>query len=652
VAAALAALVGIGIWRLAVGGSERTDPNKVMVFPLIDRIAESRGSGAGEEVAIMIGSGLEHTEPLKWIDGWAWMDAAQRENPRLLTARSARALSQRQRARFYIDGSIVGAGDSATVVLRLNDARTDSLLVQASASGSSDPTLLPQLGLRAMIELLPVLVEPGRRVDHAALSALTDRRPAAVAAWLQGEREYRRSQFAPALDYFRRAVAMDSGLTLAALRGAEAASWLERTTEADQFLDLALSRASSLPAKYVHFARGLAAYYSGSADSAVAHFRRAVELDSTWSAAWMALGEVDYHLFPGGMRPDSTAEASFEAARRNDLQFAPPLHHLAEIALRRRDTAGAKAFVEQFKQLNPDSGRALSITLMLDCALGDQAGFDWSAPARTHVSESMAAAKWLSMAASHPVCAEAGFRAVLWSQTAPPDNRWNATLALQSLLLAQGRRDDAKAVLDSAVASGVMPALGLYVVDAVAGAGMEAEAAKVIQSLAGEYEGMGTQRLWYHGSWAYYRGEQARLDTIVRAMEGNADAQRDPDSLLTAALAARLALLRGDTTAAIQRLLRLRPSAPRLDITWGVWESLGSERLLLAQLLMAREEYALALRIADGFDHAQPAIYLVYLPASLALRAEAGERLGRPQLAQQFGRKLVALGGNDGRSMP
>jgi hypothetical protein len=264
----------------------------------------------------------------------------------------------------------------------------------------------------------------------------------------------------------------------------------------------------------------------------------------------------------------------------------------------------------------------------------------------------MAAAKWLSVAAGYPPCAEGGFRAVLRSGSATPANRWNATLGLQSLLLAEGRRDDARAVLDSAVASGVTPALGLYVVDAVAGAGMEAEASKVIQSLAGEYEAMSTQRLWYHGIWAYHQREAERLDTVVRAMRENAGSQGDPDSLLTAALTARSALLHGDTTDAIQGLLGLRPSAPRVDMAWGLWESLGSERLLLAELLMARGEYALALRIADGFDHPQPAIYLVYLPASLALRARAGERLGRPRLAEEFGHRLLALGGNDRRSVP
>jgi tetratricopeptide (TPR) repeat protein len=644
VGAALAALGGLGTWRLAASRADRTDPNKVMVFPLINRVAGRSGSDVGEEVAIMIGSGLEHTEPLKWIDGWAWMDSAQRENTRLLTARSARQLSQRQRARFYIDGSIVGARDSATVVLRLNDARTDSVLAQASASGSSDPTLLPQLGLRAMVGLLPVLVEPGRMIDRSALSGLSDRRPAAVAAWLQGEREYRRSQFASALTYFRRAVEADSALGLAALRGAEASSWLERPAEADQLVNIAVRQAGSLPPKYAHFAGGLKAYFSGAADSAVKQFGQAIEADSAWSAAWTALGEVRYHLFPGGLAAVTSAADAFEAAHRTDPNFAPPLYHLVGTALRRGDVSTAEGLVRDFRRVSPTGYMMTFLTLMLECARSGSGAVDWSRAIQNSVLEVMEAAKWLSVAASHAGCAESAFRAVLRSDSATLANRWNATEGLQSLLLAEGKRDEARAVLDSAVASGIMEALGLYVVDATAGAGMETEAQKVIESLAGEYRGMSTQRLWYHGIWAFHSLKVERLDTIVRAMMDNARARPDQDSLLTAALAARLALLQGDTATAIQRLRKLRPSATRVALAWGLWQSLGSERLLLAELLFARGELEEALRVADGFDHPQPVIYLLYLPASLALRARAAASLGKPDLSQEFRQRLVALG--------
>ena len=644
VVAAAVLLAGVGIWRLAASRADRTDPNKVMVFPLVDRLPERPESGAGEEVAIMIGSGLEHTEPLKWIDGWTWMDSAQRDNSRLLSARSARSLSRRQGARFYIDGSIVGAGDSATVVLRLNDARADSVLIQASASGSRDPTLFPQLGLRAMVQLLPALVNPGTAIEP---SALTDRRPAAVADWLQGEREYRRSQFLAALNHFRRAVEADSALALAALRGAEAADWLERGTEAQQLLTLALANVHVLPPKYAQFARGLDAYLSGGADSAVAHLGQALQADSGWSAAWTLLGEVNYHLIPTALPTQPSAEVAFRTAHRFDPAFAPPLHHLAEIALRNGDLRGADEYARQFRRRSADTTYSNSLSFMLACARAGRGRFDWSGAVRQSVSAVVVAAQRLSAAGAYPVCAEEGFRAALGSGGGTEGERWNATLGLQSLLLAQGRRDSAKAVLDSAVGSGLMASMSLYVVDAVAGGGMDTSAAAVIQSLAGPYGSMGTERLWYHGIWAYHVRQVERLDTIVRIMARHALAGPDPDSLLTAALSVRLALLRGDSAGALKSLRRMRPSAPRPDLASGVWQSLASERLLLAELLLARGESAEALSVAGGFDHPQPLIYLMYLPASLAVRHQAVRRLGQADLAERFRQRLVALGRND-----
>ena len=100
---------------------------------------------------------------------------------------------------------------------------------------------------------------------------LSGRKPGAVANWLQGEREYRGSNFAGALTYFRRAVAEDSLLAAAAVRGAQAASWENATDEAATLSGVALKDVALLPSRQAKFARGLAAYYAGHADSAVAY---------------------------------------------------------------------------------------------------------------------------------------------------------------------------------------------------------------------------------------------------------------------------------------------------------------------------------------------------------------------------------------------
>ena len=642
VLAAVAGIVALGIWRAAAGPAVRADPNRVMVFPLIDRSTASGPSGAGEDVAIMIGSGLEHTEPLKWIDGWTWMSPAQRENTRLLVPADAGALSRAHGAGYYLDGSVVRLRDSATVVLRLNDALADSLVAQSSVSGDTGRTSLPQLGLQAMVNLLPALLQPGSRIDPAALEPLTRRRPAAVADWLQGEREYRGSRFIPALDYFRRAVAADSALVLAALRGAESALWLDRPGEAAVLLRTASAHAGLLPIKYARFTQGLIAYSAGRPDSAIAAFREAVAGDSTWSGAWNALGEAYFHLIPPAPPPDSAAERAFERARRADPSFAIPLYHLTQIAMRGGDRARADRLLGEFRRFAPDTTWIGPLAAMVDCVRSGGSRYDWT-PAVRPPGLILKAAKYFPLEGSSGGCAEGGFRAVLASPAAGQGERWGATLGLQSLLLAEGRAHEVKPVLDSAIANGNPAAAGLYLVDAAAGYGMEADAARVAESLSGPYRRMKAPGLWYLGVWAYHEGAAARLDSLTGAITAVADTGSGTDSLLAAAVAARRDLLRADTAAALRRLRGISPLSPLDDLQWGIWESFGLERLLLARLLAARHQWEEAYQVASGFDHPQPVIYSMYLPASLVIRLEAARTLGRTKLVRALTARVAAL---------
>ena len=354
--------IALTLWLVARDGTH-LDPNKVVVFPLTERGPKMR-AGTGQEIALMIGSALEHTEPLQWIDGWTWLNPAQRADIGLVGAAEAGAIARRRSARYFVDGAVVAAGDSARVILRLNDARGDSMVSQVTAEGLSDPDSVPQLGLRAINLLLPRLLEPGRRLN---LTALAERRPAAIALWLQGEKAYRGSRFATALDYQRRAVESDSALAFAALKGALAAEWEHQYEEAADLVELALRNDSVLPAKYVLFAQGLRDYYAGRADSATAHVEQALLMDSTWSEGWMALGEIRYHLLPDAEAP---AAEAFERARAADPEFAPPLFHLAEIALREGDTSAARVLIGQFRRADPDSLWLTELYLTLDCLRG------------------------------------------------------------------------------------------------------------------------------------------------------------------------------------------------------------------------------------------------------------------------------------------
>jgi serine/threonine-protein kinase len=622
-----AAALGAGALGLVLARSPPAalDPNRVIVFPLRESGLGEAERGAGENVATLIGYALDGTEPLKWLEGWDFLDSAQRADPDRLTPLVAREISRAKSAGYYIDGTIVGGPDSATVVLRLHDVAGDSIARRAGAAAPSGAAALPQLGVRAVGDLLPALLAPGRQVD---LSALSERKPSAIANFLQGEREYRRMHFGRALEHYREAVREDSALALAAVKGAAAANWPQVSTEDEELIGVALQRGAFLPPRQLLLARGLQAYYAGAADSAVRWLGRAVRLDPAWADAWMALGEVYFHLLPDTEPLDSLAQAAFERASRADTTFTPPLLHLAEIALWHGDLESAERLVAGVREAEPDGAYINQLDLMLQCARQGPRRVDWAAALRRNESDVVAAGKLLAVGASWPACAAAAFGAILAADSAGPGNRWAALQGLQNLLVATGRADRVPALLGSPPAAG-LPAHQLVLLQAVAGEGLAQQADTIVRQMGQEYAAMSAPWLWLLASWESGQGDAARVEAIAAALRAKHDSSGSRrDSLLGAAVAARLALLRGDSDQAVLRLQALHPDAPSRELEWQPWESLGMESLVLADLLLARRQYAEAYRVAARFDSPQPLVYLLCLRRSLAIRVKAAKAMG------------------------
>src|SRR4030095_8525323 len=123
-----------------------------------------------------------------------------------------------------------------------------------------------------------------------------DRNPDVISAFLLGEAAFRRAQPAEALTHYRDALRGDSTFSLAAVRGAQAATWEHRASEASSLIQLAL--AQPLPPRYATFARAYQAYLEGRADSAAHEFSRTLTIDPEMATAWMQLGETYVHLLP------------------------------------------------------------------------------------------------------------------------------------------------------------------------------------------------------------------------------------------------------------------------------------------------------------------------------------------------------------------
>jgi hypothetical protein len=225
-------------------------------------------------------------------------------------------------------------------------------------------------------------------------------------------------------------------------------------------------------------------------------------------------------------------------------------------------------------------------------------------------------------------------------------------LGLQGLLVAEGRVEEALDLIHGAVGNVSSQAMLIPVIDVVADPAFETEAtanAAEFRSRFGEnYERAGTRLRWLMGAWHARRQNFERVAAIAEAVRIRADSTGHRwDKLRAEALEGHLALARGDTTAAIELMSRLKPTAPRDSLMWQLSEPLALEKLVLARLLLARREYQRAHDVAAYFDHQQPVMYLPYLAASLFVRLRAAEALEERYLAERYRARLRALGRTD-----
>jgi tRNA A-37 threonylcarbamoyl transferase component Bud32 len=635
-AAGVAALAALGVWWAASRG-EPLDSNRVVVFPLRDH-GQAATDASGEDVATYIGHVLDGSDPLRWEEGRDRVPGGAAAED--LSAREASRLAGSRGAGFYVDGSVLRDADSVTVVLRLFDVKGDSMVSRAGRSAGAGYSAA-RLGALAVADLLPALLAPGRKVD---VGGLGERRPAAIAAFLQGERAYRRMRFAEALGLYRRAVEEDSLFALAAVKGAQAASWLDRWDEAEALTARAGRQLDLLPARYAEFVLGWTHHLAGRADSADVHLRRAVELRPTSVEGWMALGELYYHLLPDRVPLDSLAEAAFAEAHRLDAEFTPARYHLIELALVRGDLSAAQRLSAGLLRPDGDSASSGPLRLMLRCAQGGMDLEEWKAAAARGEANVMAAAATLLQSPALRRCAQGALEGVLANDSAARVYRANALFGLHALHLSQGRYTDAKAL--AATEDGRRFRLDwLFLLEAAAGVAYGQEAAALARAEGGDFGTMPSPLLWARGTWEARRGDPRAAAAIASALAGRADSSGlRTDRLFADAVGAQAALAAGDTLAAQARLTALEPAADIQTIAWSLWEPLGLERLTLAEIAYARMDYAGAIRLATLLDSPAPFAYLIYRPLSLQLRIEAARKLNRADLVRTYEARLSALG--------
>jgi len=627
------------IWAVATGGP--LDPNTVLLLPLEDSAAPA-GRDVGIDVVANIGYVLDGTDPLRWVEGREVMDDP--ESWAGLSHASAARLARRSGASFFMNGSILRTGDSVSVVLRLYDARSRELIQRAGRTGPPAPGAELSLGAEAAKELISGIIEPGRPIDVAAISL---RSGVALTRFHLGEVAYRDAHFSEALRHYESTLREDSTFALAAVRGAQAASWIEQAENAARLSELAVRQDSLLPPKYRQFAWGIRYYDLGMADSAMARYREALAYDPRWVEALVAMGEVHYHRLLRGAESDSLAASEFRQALEVDPAFHLPAYHLAEMAVRQGRLGEAERLIQGLEEVNPDPVLRLQLELMLRCARAGPEDIDWNALAQADsvgLSAVLDAAQSLSAGGAYLTCSEAGARAALAASTSA-SQRWGALLLLHNILLSQGRSKELKTLVASEGASG-LPGSRLFLLDGTVDDAYREEAEKEAQALLEVgVEGNSSPNLWLLGQWAGSVGNRellAGISSVLAERAASTGARRD--HVIAQIMEARLALLDEPGDRAVQLLQALEPSGTLSGLVWDPWEAMIGEKLALAEILLDRGEFKECVFLASEADSHRAVVNLVHLPRSLEIRARATEAMGDSVAAENYRMRLEELG--------
>ncbi len=634
------AVTALIVWRLLASPNVPLNPDTIMIFPLdVSGDVNTQEAELGEDNAYLIQNALAGRVPLKWLCAC--------EEVSLLSGAERGARAREAGAGFYLHGRLMLFQDSVQTVITLHDVAGDSVIYRADSTGSRIEAR--QMGTRAMGKLLLSLL-PEQSVD---LSAIAGRRPEAVQSFVAGERSFHAGHFEAAFEFYRVAVEEDSAFAIAAVKAAQAASWLDQPEKAKNLIAVALEHADLLTERRASYARGLAAFLSDDSDavarsdSAVYWFERAIEIDPDWLEGWVGLGEVYTHLLPRGPGQDSLARDAFARVYGMTNGFAPVLFHLIEGDLRRGDVDFAASLLAEFRRADPDSAALSILELMYTCVTKSPSAIDWPAAVLEDAEAVFQSARWLSVKVANPECAISGWSAVLENDTTERYS-FSSLVGVQSLLAATGRDKDLKALLDSAAASGT-PIGGAvstyYIVDAIAGAEVESKARSVAKDLRRGFQAgtLNAPRLWLLGVWDANRGHVIEASAIRDTLRRAAVSGDRVASLTATSMAAHVALAEADTAKAIELLESLSPTATRGNLTWRPWESLGLEWLTLARIYAAREQFDDALRVAGNIDAPGSVANLIFLPASLELRAAAAEKLGNKKLARALASRMERL---------
>jgi len=361
-----------------------------------------------EGLVVTLAANLDGVEGLRTIDYGTVLARWSERVPEGTTPDLETALDAARAAggEWAVRGSLVEVGDDVRIDAAVRSAATGETLDQIRVEGPADS--LVSLIDRLSVEVLQAVLPERGLEGSIGLEGVASAVPAAVKAWVEGERDFRLGRFADADRAFQRAVGVDSMFALAWFRLAQSRGWRGSAPDVlsqDDAWEHVASLADRLSPRETLIVQAQRALNSPdsvapSPDSLLAFARR----NPDDAEAWYILGERYYHL---STREEwEKADPAFERAIALQPRFVPYHIHAIDLAFQlHADSVLVRERVERLERIAPESPQARLGRVALDLAWGS--GGEREAARRALDSLPLSDVYYLMDRLSHPALDEA-----------------------------------------------------------------------------------------------------------------------------------------------------------------------------------------------------------------------------------------------------
>jgi tetratricopeptide (TPR) repeat protein len=253
-----------------------------------------------------------------------------------------------------VTGSAVSTGGRVRLAADLYAVASGERLGRAQVDGPAD-SVLPLVD-RLSVALLRDVWRSHEPVPSLSIASLTTDSLAALRAYLQGERHYRRLAFDSALADYTEAVEVDSTFALAHFRRALIYGWTGGygSSASQQAAAAGYRVAERLPAPSRRLLAGYRLFDEGS-PRAVDSLRAYVADFPNDIEGWFTYGEALHHLRDvAPLEPDSIM-AAFDRVITADSTLTPAVIHPLELSLLYRDSLKHQRYLRLFERTaSPD----------------------------------------------------------------------------------------------------------------------------------------------------------------------------------------------------------------------------------------------------------------------------------------------------------